>query len=228
MAVKRLMQADLIKALDVLTETVDSNEVRIKHLNELICDNLPYDTKKVFLDGIVKYENLSVLASKVSDVFLMLLDIYTYGTYAMLSKDEWDWRAFARHLYTMLYEHSKTINRQLNDIVKVLKADIDKNYDLSSLVQAKRKFSALIAENSKFAKQIRVNVDAHFDGDFTKRLSLIKNLSYSSVTALYFDYNCKMHDFLSTLKPALERLRLSADASYHTLIAFSIHNSKME
>lgn len=215
--VKKIMQENLIKALDELAEIRKSNAERIINLEKLINDSIPYSTKKVYQDGIVKYENLSVLANKVSEIYLMLLDIYTYGTFIMLARDEWDWRAFARHFYTMLYEHSKTVNRHLNDILRILKENIGESYDFIGLVHAKKEFSAFIADKSEIAKQIRVNVDAHFDGDFIERLGLIQNLSYTSVITLYYEYNTKMHAFLATLEPALKKFRLSADTSYHAL-----------
>lgn len=147
----------------------------------------------------------------------MLLDMYTYGTFCMLAADEWDWRAFMRHIYTILYEHPITVNRQLNDIIKILKEELDEDFPISGLVHAKKNFSTFIIENSSFAKQIRVNVDAHFDGDFEERLSLIENLSYSSFIELYYAYTSKMHDFLTELRPALVELRRSADVSFYSM-----------
>lgn len=217
--VKSLMQVDLIKAIDELIKIIDSNKERIKRFQESLNGNIDENKRQLYKDGIVKYENLSVLAQKVSEIYLMLLDVYTYGTYSILAENEWDWRAFARHLYTMLYEHSKTVNKQLNDIMRIVKTDLEESYNLTRLKNAKKEFSSFIAENLEFAKQIRVNVDAHFDGDFMERLNLIKNLSYCDVVELYHLYNSKMHTFLLELRPVLEKIRLSADISYHKLKA---------
>lgn len=214
--VKNLMQADLIKAVDELSEVVVSNGERINSLRELLKGSIPEEKKELWRNAIVKYENLSVLSTKVSEIYLMLLDIYTYGTFCMLAKDEWDWRAFARHFYTILNEHPKTVNKQLNEILQILKADVGENYDLSSVMQAKKEFSSFINDNISFAKQIRINVNAHFDGDYTERLNLITELSYSRVVELYYAYNSKMHAFLKELRPALLRLRKSADVSYYS------------
>ena len=214
--VKNLMQADLIKAVDELSEVVVSNGERINSLRELLQGNISEKREDLWRSAIVKYENLSILANKVSEIYLMLLDIYTYGTFCMLARDEWDWRAFARHFYTILNEHPKTVNKQLNEILKILKADIGENYDLSSVVQAKKEFSLFINDNISFAKQIRINVDAHFDGDYKERLDLITDLSYNRVVELYYTYNSKMHGFLKELRPALLRLRKSADISYYS------------
>lgn len=216
--VKNTMQADIIKAIDELAEVSDSNLQRIKLLEEAIDKSSSEDNIRFYKEGIAKYENLTVLAKMVSEIYLMLLDVYTYGTYAMLVKDEWDWRAFARHVYTILYEHSNTVNRQLNEIVKILKSNIDEDYDLSAVVKAKKDFSSFISEKSGFAKQIRIKVDAHFDGVFEERLNLIQNLSYSSILDLYHAYNSKMHAFLLELKPVLVKLRLSADVRCHSRI----------
>jgi hypothetical protein len=215
MLVKSQMQADLYKAIDELTSIVDPISDRIKRIREKINKSIFEEEKQIYQEGIEKYEELSSLSNKVSEVFVMLLDIYTYGAFGMLAKDEWDWRAFARHFYTILYEHSNTVNRQLNEIIRILKTTIGKSYDLTSLIGSKKEFSKFIFDNSEFAKQIRVNVDAHFDGNFAERLQIIRNLSYSNFVALYYDYNSKMHAFLLELKPALAKLRLLADSIYY-------------
>ena len=224
--VKNDAHADLIKALDELAEVSDQNTERINKLNEIISHGVSAEFVKLYQEAITKYENLSVLALKVSEIYLMLLDVYTYGTYGMLADSEWDWRAFARHFYTMLFEHISTVNSYLNIIIKILKQGIGDVYDVETVDQAKKDFSSFIENNSKFAKQIRVNVDAHFDGDYKEHLGLIRSLSYSDFIALYIEYISKMDAFLKALKPAIERLRLTADASYHTLVAFSVHKSK--
>ena len=221
MKVKNAAHADLIKALDDLAEVANQNRGRINKLNEIISEGLSVEFEELYQDAIKKYENLSVLALKISEIYLMVLDVYTYGTHGMLADCEWDWRAFARHFYTMLFEHIKTVNTYLNTIMKILKLGIGDVYDVETVNQVKKDFSSFINDNSGFAKQIRVNVDAHFDGDLQKHINLIRNLSYSDFIALYFEYISKMDAFLKALKPALERLRLSADTSYHTLVAFS-------
>ena len=216
--VKSMVQADLMKAIDELTEVIEANEKRVKQLQEGLENNLSEDKKQLYINGIERYRDLSILANKVSEIYLMQLDIYTYGTYFILAKDEWDWRAFARHLYTILKEHPDTVNKQLNVIINILQKGIGKDYDLKSLIRAKKDFSSFIDGNIKFANQIRVNVDAHFDGDFKERLKLITNLTYYNVFELYYAYNSKMHEFLKQLKPALVEFRYSADMYYHVLI----------
>lgn len=225
MKVKNIAHADLIKALDELAEVANQNAGRINKLDEIISEVISDEFMKLYQEAKTRYENLSVLAIKISEIYLMVLDIYTYGTYGMLANSEWDWRAFARHFYTMLFEHIKTINTYLNTIIKILKQGIDDVYDVETVNQVKKDFSSFINHNSEYAKHIRVNVDAHFDGDYIERLDLIKSLSYSDFIALYFEYISKMEAFLKALKPALEKLRLSADVSYHTLVAFSIQKS---
>lgn len=143
-----------------------------------------------------------------------MLDINTYGTYGILAENEWEWRTFARHFYTVLYEHSNSVNKSINEILRIIKSSIEEGYNLKSLIEAKREYSAFITDNSEFAKQIRVNVDAHFDGDYIEHLGLITELSYSSFVGLFHTYNGKMQAFLHELKPALDNIRISADSSY--------------
>lgn len=220
--VKRMTQTEIIKAIDELTEVIEAN---IQRINQLRVYKIKFtsDYENLLLKrGIVKYEKLSQLSKIVCEIYLMLLDIYTYSTYCLIADDEWDWRAFARHIYTILYEHTKTVNKNLNDIIKILQDGLDKDIDLSSIVDAKKDFSFFIRKNSDFAKEIRVNVDAHFQGDYLKRLDLIKNLSYSSFVKIYYDYISKMQKFLFELRPALLKFRRSADSIYYSLLTHSI------
>lgn len=215
--IKNAAQADLIKALDELAVTVDSNADRIRQLKETLNDDIVEDRKQLIADAISKYESLSDLTKRISEIYVMLLDIYTYGTYCMLAKDEWDWRAFARHIYTLICEHPKSVNTHLNIIIKTLQTHLGERFDLTSLFEAKKDFSQFINDNIGTAKEIRVKADAHFDTIFTERLRLIQNLSYSAVIELYTQYISKMHGFLRDLKPALVHLRSYTDISYHFL-----------
>ena len=144
----------------------------------------------------------------------MLLDVNTYGTFSLLAQDEWDWRAFARHIYTIAYEHKSTVNKQINDIMRIVQTGVDEHYDLTNLIEAKKDYSKYINETSGFAKQIRINADAHFDGDYTKRLVMIKGLSYNKVQELFLTYTSKMQAFLHELKPALDNFRITIDTVY--------------
>lgn len=213
---KKKSQADLIKALDKLTEIEVLNAERANRL-KAISSNLPEEKKQICQKGISTYENLSVLANKVSEIYVILLDMYTYGIYCILANDEWDWRAFARHIYTIISEHPNTVNKQLNKIVRILQINIDKDYDLSRLVLAKKEFTKLINDNLNKAKQIRIKTDAHFDTVFTERLTLIQNLEYYSLIQLFHSYLEKMHKFLSEFKPALVKFRQMADIAYHNI-----------
>lgn len=223
--IRNAAQGDLIKALDELTVTVDSNADRIRKLKKILNDGILEDRKELIADSIVKYESLSDLTKRISEIYVILLDIYTYGTYCMLAKDEWDWRAFARHIYTLISEHPKSVNTHLNIIIKTLQSRLGERYDYTSLVESKKDFSQFINDNIGTAKEIRVKADAHFDTIFTERLKLIQNLSYSEVIELYTQYISKMHAFLKDLKPALVHLRTYTDVSYYVLMTDATRQS---
>ena len=215
--IKKMMQEGLIKATDELIKLIDSNAERIKQLQAQLTEDLPTDRTQILRDGIVKYENLTVLTNKVCEIYLMLLDVNTYGTFCLLAQDEWDWRAFARHVYTIVYEHKTTVNKQINDIMRILQTGVGEHYDLTNILKTKKNYSKYINEISGFAKQIRVNVDAHFDGSFTERLEIIKGISYNKVLELFFTYNSKVQAFLHELKPALDNFRITIDTVYSRL-----------
>lgn len=216
--VKGLLQEAYLKALDELTITIEENASRIKRIKSLINDSISEDDKLHYRNGIAKYENLSVLTKKVCEIYLIMLDVNTYGTYGIIAEDEWEWRTFARHFYTVLYEHSNSVNKSINEILRIIKSNIEEGYDLKSLIEAKKEYSAFITDNSEYAKRIRINVDAHFDGDYIDHLGLITELSYSGFVGLFYAYNSKMQAFLHELRPTLDRIRISADSSYERLL----------
>ncbi len=212
--VKGLLQKAYLKALDELTITIDENVRRIKQIQNLLNENISEEEKLHYRNGIAKYENLSILTKKVCEIYLIMLDVNTYGTYGIIAEDEWEWRTFARHFYTVLYEHSNSVNKSINEILRIIKSNIEEGYDLTSLIEAKKEYSAFITDNSEYAKRIRINVDAHFDGDYIDHLGLITELSYSGFVGLFQAYYNKMQTFLHELKPALDNIRISADSSY--------------
>lgn len=215
--VKGLLQEAYLKALDELTITIEENGRRISHIQDELNEKKSEEEKLHYRNGIVKYEKLSVLTKKVCEIYLIMLDVNTYGTYAILAENEWDWRAFARHFYTVLYEHSNSVNKSINEVLKNIKSNIEEGYNLTSLIEAKKEYSAFIADISRFAKQIRINVDAHFDGDYIEHLRLINDLSYSSFVGVFYTYNRRMQTLLHELRPALDNIRISADSFYNRL-----------
>ena len=215
--VKRMMQAGLIKAIDELMELNASNDEKIKQLQTKLNNIQTLGEAQAIKEAIAKYDKLTLLSNKVCEIYLVLLDINAYGTYCLLADDEWEWRAFARHLYTILYEHISSVNKHINEIIKILKAGVEDCYSIERLLSAKKEYSKYINYNSLFAKQIRVNVDAHFDSAFAERLRLIKELSYSEVLELLYTYNSKMQNFMHELRPALENFRLTVDVAYNEI-----------
>lgn len=213
--VKGLLQEVYLKALDELTITIEENASRIKRIKSLINDSISEDDKLHYRNGIAKYENLSILTKKVCEIYLIILDVNTYGTYGIIAEDEWEWRTFARHFYTVLYEHSNSVNKNINEILRIIKSNIEEGYDLTRLIEAKKEYSAFITDNSEYAKRIRINVDAHFDGDYIDHLGLITELSYSGFVGLFQAYYNKMQTFLHELKTALDNIRISTDFLYN-------------
>lgn len=215
--VKRMIQEGLIKALDELTDLISSNEEKVRQLQEKCNHNLCEDESQIIREAIAKYENLTILTNKVCEIYLVLLDINTYGTCCLIADDEWEWRAFARHIYTIIYEHTESVNTHINGIIRILQVGISESYDLTNLLKVKKEYSKYINETSGIAKQIRIKTDAHFDCAFAERLSLIKGLSYSSVLELYYTYTSKMQAFLHELKPALDNFRITVDTVYNRI-----------
>lgn len=185
-SLKNTMHDTLVSALDEYTGIHEKGDETIARLNEHKSNkNIPQDIKDIIDKSIQKIQSEIEVSKRFANFYLVLLDINTYAYNCFLAKDDWEWRVFARHIYTVLYEHQNSINILLNDVIRIVKEDVGNRFDIKPFVVTKKAFVKVIDDISDYAKVIRLNVDAHFDGSYEERLKLIEEMSYYEVVRGY-------------------------------------------
>ena len=200
-SMKETMHETLVSSIDVFLETLDRDKEEMTHMTELLSKN-GLSQNIIGLIHLLqrKFQAEIDVTKKLANFYLLLMDVNTYEYNCLLAKDDWEWRVFARHIFTIIYEHKDAINPLLNDIVRTLKDELGEQYDLSGLNKSKKEFVKVTGDVAKYAQSIRVNTDAHFDKEFEKRLKIIEEMSYVTVVKLLQDYWEKTSALLHEIK----------------------------
>lgn len=203
-SLKESMRNALISTLDEFTGLFENRSETITLLEEHKTNkNLPQNLKDTIDNLILKIHSEIEVTKRLANFYLVLLDINTYAYYCFLSKDDWEWRVFARHIYTVLYEHRNSINILLNDVIRIVKENEWYGFDIKPFVVAKKAYVKVVEDISDYAKDIRLNVDAHFKGSYEVRLKLIEEMSYYEVVRVLYDYWVKTTELLHETRPIL-------------------------
>lgn len=155
----------------------------------------------------------------LGDFFLIQMDVNTYSKQILAADNEWEWRVYARHFYTILYEHQNSVNRMLNEILSQALDVFGKESDLyQNLKSEKKSFVKLINDNSEYAKCIRVTTDAHYDGIFADRKKMIESMSYLKVVALISNYLIKSSLLIHTIHPLIQNKEDSLTGAMQSVV----------
>lgn len=215
-SLKLKMQEELVSTIDELIGTSEINKKNIVHLSDCKShDNLPQSIKKTIDDAVQKLKIENEVVKRLANFYLVLLDINTYAYNCFLSEDDWEWRAFARHIFTVLYEHRNSINPLLNNVIKTMKESLGTGVSLTAFIKAKKDFVKVIDSIADYAQTIRVNVDAHFDGDFEKRIRIIEGMSYFEIVKLLNVYWTKTAALIHEMPPIILALQNYVFDSMH-------------
>lgn len=218
-SLKKTMHDALVSSLDEYTGIFDKGNETIARLNVHKSNiNIPQDIKDSIDNSIRKIQSEIEVSKKIANFYLVLLDINTYAYNCFLAKDDWEWRVFARHIYTVLYEHQNSINILLNEVIQIAR-EYANGFDMKPLVVAKKDFVKVIKDISDYAKTIRLNVDAHFDGSYEERLELIEEMSYYKVVKVLYDYWGKTTELLHEITPVLAFINNDATNSMGDIVS---------
>lgn len=199
-SMKASMQNSLMLAIDGFLSNIEIDKEVIVNLTDYKShDYYPNSLQEELSETIREIQMGIEMAQQLSNFYMVLLDVNTYAYNCFMSKDDWEWRVFARHIYTVMYEHRNSINKMLNDVVKISKDEMSEVLDQNALKKAKKDFVKVTEDIANYAKTIRVNVDAHFDGDFEQRLRIIEDMSYMEVVKVIYDYWTKASILVSEL-----------------------------
>jgi len=210
-----------------LEKNVDSCQQSIERIQSYIDKFEAWRANGKFTQSIVEELINSVSLAKtyisftelLGDFFLIQMDVNTYTNQILTADNEWEWRVYARHFYTILYEHQNSVNCLLNDILnQALDVFGKDSVQYQNLKSEKKSFVKFINNNSEYAKSIRVTTDAHYDGIFVDRKKKIEEMSYSKVVTLINNYLIKSTLLIHTIHPLIQEKENSLIGSLKSVI----------
>lgn len=215
-----------------LEDLIGQNQKYVQQLTDMSksCDkipNYPQHAKEQIVRTKESIENDNIAVNAYANTILILMDICTYGNRVLLSDDEWEWRTYARHIYTILYEHRNAFNTALNEFFRIAKKLSVSDELINKAIIVKRDFTKWIEEQSKYAHEIRNNVDAHHKGDFMNRLFIIEGMSYYTISEVLLVYWQKAGALLQNLVP-LQREMFEKANKQMTFLFEVINNANQQ
>lgn len=188
----KLLRQELEKCVDSCYQGIERVKTDIaKFQNWCESGNYSQSIVKEMKNAIDKATSYIQITEMLGNYYLIQMDVNTYSNLVIVADGEWEWRAYARHFFTILYEHKDSVFRFLNKFMNQSKESFGENSDeYCQLKNERKRFVSIINSNSDFAKDIRVTADAHYDEktSFIERKSLIESMSYAEVISLINDY----------------------------------------
>lgn len=188
----KLLRQELEKCVDCCYQSIKRVKTDIaKFQNWCESGNYSQNIVKEMKNAIDKATSYIQFTEMLGNYYLIHMDVNTYSNLIIVTDGEWEWRAYARHFFTILYEHKDSVFRFLNIFMNQSKESFGENSDeYCQLKNERKKFVGIINRNLNFAKDIRVTADAHYDEKtgFLERKSLIESMSYADVISLINDY----------------------------------------
>lgn len=190
-----LNRRQLVKAGDELLrshiEMVDSISINIEDIENQIREwqrLQEEDPKYDFNDEIELFQLIADFYRVNGRLVLIELDVNTAYKHIFMVKSDYEYRFFARRIYTLIYESNKGLVIPIGQLMKRLEEKVDaKIFDMYKNEHSKLCDFLKIHEDE--LKDIRNSNEAHKFKDFEVQLESIKNLSVERSISLIQEYN---------------------------------------
>lgn len=216
----KYLEQDLERNVDGCQQSIERVQFDIAKF-DVWCESGKYPQSIVeeFNNAVSQAKAYISFTELLGDFFLIQMDVNTYTNQILTTDNEWEWRVFARHFYTILYEHQNSVNRMLNEILnQALDVFGKDSTQYQNFKSAKKSFVKIINDNSEYAKSIRVTTDAHYDGVFVDRKKKIESMSYSQVVTLINNYITKSSLLIHTIIPLIQEKEKSLTGALRSVV----------
>lgn len=134
-------------------------------------------------------------------VMFFRIDVCTALKYLMLAKTDWDYRFFARRIYTLMYETGcsqdcllKIVNKPLNDVKR-----FGNQAAFENVVKCRKELTKFMQRNQSVIYEVRKNNEAHKSEDTDKQFAAVERLSVKESRELIDEYQRYMASFFGSL-----------------------------
>lgn len=137
-------------------------------------------------------------------VQFFLVDVYTAYKYMLLAKSDWDYRFFARRIYTLMYEtnfaQKDSLLANVNTPMKNTRSWGDEAA-FNEVAKCRKALVDFLEKNKTTIQQVRLWNEAHKSADTDKQFAAIEQLSVKESKALIDEYLGLLWNYYSSLLP---------------------------
>lgn len=122
------------------------------------------------------HENLELVQIACCEYMMFCMDVLTAYRYLIEAKTDWDYRFFARRIYTLMHEAQQMFNYR-NQWINNLKEDLH-NKNITEYYKAKKQFGKYIQKyDSTDFLPVRLSAEAHRGKDLNNQFQAVLSLS---------------------------------------------------
>lgn len=170
--------------VDVISKCIEDVENQINTWEKLQIE----DSTKDYKDEIEIFQLIADFYKVNGRLVMIELDVNTAYKHIFLAKSDYEYRFFARRIYTLMYESNKGLIVPIGQIVKRLETKVDDRV-IELYKKEHRKLVKFFTENEDEFKDIRNSNEAHKFKDYDVQLKSILNLSVSKSINLIQVFN---------------------------------------
>jgi len=170
--------------VDAIRHTVEDTESQIKVWQDMQAK----DPKADYKEEIELFRLIAEFYRVNGRLVLLELDVNTAYKHIFLAKTEYEYRFFARRIYTLMYESNKGLVIPAGQVFKRLVGMVDAE-SLEPYKNEHSKLSKFLKEHEDELKEVRNSNEAHKFKDFEVQLESIENLSAARSIELIQEFN---------------------------------------
>ncbi len=161
-----------VSSVDLIRSLIDDAEAQIKKWEEIQKKNpkLNFDKEINLFKIIADFFRLN------GRLITIELDVKTAYKYLLNAKSEYEYRFFARRIYTLLYESNRGLGEPVGSMYSKLENIVDEKY-FNPYKCAKKDLFAFFYKHKDEFQDVRNKNEAHKYADFEEQLASIENLS---------------------------------------------------
>lgn len=173
-----------IDMVDSISVNIVDVENQIQEWQKLQSEAPKYD----FHEEIEIFQLIADFYRVNGRLVLIELDVNTAYKHIFLAKSDYEYRFFARRIYTLMYESNKGLVVPIGQMMKRLEEKVDAGI-LKLYKDEHKKLYDFLDKHHEELKDVRNSNEAHKFRDFEVQLESIKNLSVARSMSLIQEFN---------------------------------------
>ncbi len=163
--------AQHVDTVDLLRDYIADTEEQISKWEEE-----QKNTRADFQDEIELFKVVADFFRLNGRLIMIELDIQTAQKYLFNAKTEYEYRFFARRIYTLLYEAKQGLADKVSNMYKRIKNIVDDKY-FEPYEREKKSFHDFLKDHQTELMEIRNKNEAHKKEEFESQVASIENMS---------------------------------------------------